>query len=156
MQSRAEVIQSRFANCQGYVYEIYEKIIYDKLERRYPKQLSIFKDIEPEESYWKRKKKYYKMLDFCTCTNPECLNYHKPYNGSNLRVIESKSGQSVYIICSVCKKKLSLKKDVFFYGIDKNSTVDADAVEKIISQAQVCPFEADKKVFIIFKINILV
>lgn len=39
--------------------------------------------------------------------------------------------------------------DVFFYGIDKNSIVDADAVEKIISQAQVCPFEADKKVFII-------
>lgn len=40
--------------------------------------------------------------------------------------------------------------DVLFYGMDKSSVVDADAVEKIIGQAQVCPFEADKKIFVIF------
>lgn len=39
--------------------------------------------------------------------------------------------------------------DVFFYGNDKNSSVDADAVQKIIESAHVCPFEADKKIFVI-------
>ena len=43
--------------------------------------------------------------------------------------------------------------DVFFYGNDKNNSVDADTVQKIISDAQVCPFEADKKVFVISNFN---
>ena len=38
---------------------------------------------------------------------------------------------------------------MFFYGDDKTNNVDADAVQKIINDSQVCPFEADKKIFVI-------
>lgn len=96
-----------------------------KLEIRYPillsKQVALFIEESPmEEFYWNEKKRYYKMLEFCSCQNVECSNYHKPYDGSNLMITSTKSEQKNFIFCPKCGKRLSLKKSVIFYGINKD------------------------------------
>lgn len=114
-------------------FEDIKSIVCNKLEQRYPKlfpqQTSLFFDECPnEESYWIEKKKYYKMLEFCTCTNISCQNYHKAYNGSNLVVEENKTGSKNYIRCSLCNKILCLKESVLFYGINKDYKILLKAI----------------------------
>ena len=43
--------------------------------------------------------------------------------------------------------------DVMFYGTSKENAIDAERTEEIISKVQVCPFEADKKIFILQNFN---
>lgn len=49
--------------------------------------------------------------------------------------------------------KSYLHPDVKFYGYDEKSAINVDVVSKINEQAQVCPFEADKKIFVLFNVQ---
>jgi len=108
-------------------------IVCSKLELRYPyllpyQQLTLDGEYWEEEFQWSKQKKYYKMMEFCTCSDPKCKNYHKAYNGSNFMIVSSKSEKSIHIICCECKKRLPVTKTVLFYGSSQDYKVVLRAV----------------------------
>lgn len=108
-------------------------IVCSKLELRYPyllpyQQLTLDGEYWGEEFQWSKQKKYYKMMEFCTCSNPKCKNYHKAYNGNNFMIVSSKSEKSTHIICCECKKRLPVSKTVLFYGSSHDYKVVLRAV----------------------------
>lgn len=105
-----------------------QTLVCQKLEFRYPhllpyQQLMFCQDCFDEESAWKRHKKQQKVLEFCTCTNIKCANYHKVYDGSalTLRMVKRKNTYGVY--CSVCKRTIPLSDATIFYGIKKDYNI---------------------------------
>lgn len=108
-------------------------IICSKLELRYPyllpyQQLTLDGEYWGEEYQWNTQKKYYKMMEFCTCSDPKCKNYHKAYNGSNFMIVNSRSEKSIHIICVECKKRIPVTKAVLFYGSSQDYKVVLRAV----------------------------
>lgn len=94
-----------------------------KLEFRYPhllpyKQLSLDLDrYWDEELVWEQRKKYQKMMEYCSCLNRQCLNYQQPFDGSNYAVSCSGHGKKLYIVCKKCGMCLPLSRAVLFYGV---------------------------------------
>lgn len=43
--------------------------------------------------------------------------------------------------------------DVHFYGQDKNNPINVEIVSEILENAQVCPFEADKKIYVLLNVQ---
>lgn len=99
-----------------------------KLEFRYPQlipyqQLSFSYEDFAEEASWERQKKDQKLLEYCTCMNEKCSNYHRVYDGTELRLrlVRSRNGKSVF--CPLCKRETPLSDAAFFYGVKKDLNV---------------------------------
>ena len=128
-------------------------IVCNKLEDRYPyllpnQQLTLDGHYWSEESRWKDRKRLHKLMEFCTCTNNNCINHNKAYNGTNLELIDSTSGRSTYIICKLCRHRLCMDKADLFYNFDIDYKVALRAVieynqtkntEEICTRYQITP-----------------
>lgn len=103
-------------------------LVRQKLELRYPsllpyQQLMFCQEFFDEERLWKKHKKQQKILEFCTCTNARCENYHKVYDGSTLTLQMVRVKNTECVFCSVCKKTIPLSDATIFYGIKKDRNV---------------------------------
>lgn len=115
------------------VTDIYDRAC-TKLETRYPlllpyQQLTIDGEFWEEEFEWEKRKRYYKMMEFCTCLNENCSNYLKAYNGENFSIVDGKIGQP-YIICEFCKHRVAVTNTVLFYGSKQDYKIALRAVSE--------------------------